>query len=120
MHPFARYVSFTLLRDASFVAVAGVTLLIAFSFDPPLAFKIDGYLALGFALFLLARALVLTEDRMKQSEPWRSIEPKERPDGPQGVTWARERMEETLLRFARNSSGFACALFGTALVISMI
>src|SRR5690606_15462762 len=42
-------------RDTSFVALAAVTLMIGFSFDPPLALKIGGYIAFLFCLGLLYR-----------------------------------------------------------------
>ena len=41
------------LRDASFVALAAVTLMVGFSFDPPLALVIGAHVALMFSLFLL-------------------------------------------------------------------
>jgi hypothetical protein len=120
MDQFTRYVSFALLRDASFVTLAAVTLMVAFSFDPPLALKIAGYLALGFALLLLTRALLMTEAAVVHSEPWQGLEPEERPAGEQAVSWACGRMEETLLRFAKTAAGIACVLFGSALVVAMM
>jgi hypothetical protein len=120
MDKFTRHASFALLRDASFVAVAAVTLMVAFSFDPPLALKIAAYVALGFAVLLLLRALLMTEAAVVESEPWQELEPQDRPAGDEGAVWARERMEETLLRFAKTASGVACALFGSALIVAMM
>jgi hypothetical protein len=120
MDQFTRYVSFALLRDASFVTVAAITLMVAFSFDPPLALKIAAFIALGFALLLLLRALLMTENAVVTTEPWRGLEPQDRPEGDQGKAWACARMEETLLRFAKTASGLACALFCSSLLVAMM
>lgn len=118
MDQFTRYASFTVARDASFAAVAAVTLMVAFSFDPPLALEIAAHVALGFALVLLVRAFLLTESRVIQSEPWRGLEPELRPSGERAAVWARDCMEGILLRFAKTSSGIACGLIGAALIVS--
>jgi hypothetical protein len=120
MDQFTRYASSALMRDASFVTVAAATLMVAFSFNPPLALKIAAYIALGFTLLLLMRALFMTEKMVVHSEPWQGLEPQDRPPGDEGAVWARDRMEETLLRFAKTASGIACALFGSALIVAMM
>jgi hypothetical protein len=120
MDQFTRYASSALMRDASFVTVAAATLMVAFSFNLPLALKIAAYIALGFALLLLLRALLMTDAAVVRSEPWRELEPQDRPEGHDGAVWARERMEETLLRFAKSAAGVACALFGSALIVAMM
>lgn len=120
MDQFTRYVSFALLRDSSFVTVAAMTLMVAFSFDLPLALKIAAYVALGFALLLLMRALLITETTVVHSEPWRGLEPQDRPEGEQGTAWACQRMEEILLRFAKAAAGVACILFSTAMLFAMM
>ena len=50
MIPCERYAFFTLVRDASFVTLAGAMMMVGASFDPPLAFKVGASLALIFAL----------------------------------------------------------------------
>jgi hypothetical protein len=119
MIPCERYAFFTLARDASFFLLGAVTLMIGFSFEPPLAFKIGATIALIFTVILLIRSYLLTEERFRRSEVWRGLEPDERPDGEHGVRIARDYMQELLLRFAKSSSAIAGVLYGSALVLSL-
>jgi Ca2+/Na+ antiporter len=119
MDAFARFAFFTIARDAGFVTLAGATLMVAFSFDPALAFYIGAHVALLFALVLLFRAWRLTEDHIVATEPWRILRPEERPQGDDARRWARERLENVLLRFAKGASGVAGLLSGSALVVSL-
>ena len=48
MNPFARFAFFTMVRDTGFVALAAGTLMVGYSFEPPLAFKIGATVALIF------------------------------------------------------------------------
>ena len=66
---FARFAYFTLVRDTGFVALAAGLLMLAFSFEPPMAFDVGATVALVFALGLLVRVLCLTESRFTRSEP---------------------------------------------------
>jgi hypothetical protein len=120
MEPFSRFAFFTVARDASFVALAAATLMLAFSFHPPLAFCIGAGVTQLFSLGLLLRVGRLTEERLVKSEPWRGLEPPERPFGQAGRRWARNTFEELLLRFAKSASGVASILYGSALVASLI
>lgn len=81
MDRFAQFAFSTALRDASFVALAAVTLMVGFSFNPPLALVVGAHAALIFSLLLLYRVTVLTDERVKRTEPWRVLEPHERPRG---------------------------------------
>ena len=119
MIPCERYALFTLARDASFFLLAAVTLMIGFSFAPPLAFKIGATIALIFTLVLLIRSFLLTEERFRRSEVWRGLEPDERPSGEDGVRIARDYMDYLLLRFAKSASAIAGVLYGSALVLSL-
>ena len=118
MIPFRRFAFFTVARDASFVALAAATLMLAFSFEPALAFKIGATVALIFSLLLLARSYFLTEERFLRSEAWRALNPDERPAGNHGRRLARAQLEELLLRFAKAASGVAGLLYGSALLLS--
>ena len=104
MTPFARFTFFTVARDASFVTLAAATLMVAFSFEPPLAFKIGATVALIFSIGLIIRSYFLTEERLLRSEVWRALRPDERPAGIQGRQLARAQLEELLLRFAKAAS----------------
>ncbi len=119
MIPCERYAFFTLVRDAGFFTLAAIVLMIAFSFEPPLAFEIGASVALFFSVLLLFRSYLLTPDRFRRSEVWRGLTPDERPAGEHGVRIAREYMEEQLLRFAKSSSAIAGLLYGSALILSL-
>lgn len=119
MIPCERYAFFTLARDASFFMVAAVTLMVAFSFAPPLAFKIGATVALIFSIVQLGRSFLLTQERFIRSEVWRGLKPDERPAGEQGIRIARDCMQQLLLHFAKSSSAIASILYGSALVMSL-
>ena len=111
MIPFRRFAFFTVARDASFVTLAAAMLMVAFSFEPPLAFKIGATVALIFSIGLLIRSYLLTEERFQRSEAWRALRPDERPIGDHGQHLARAQLEELLLRFAKAASGIAGILY---------
>jgi hypothetical protein len=119
MDRFVRFSFEVVFRDASFVAVGAVTLMIAFSFDPPLALVIGAHVALIFSLFLLFRVITLTKERLPRTEPWRGLQPVDRPQGDYAVARARDGMEEILLRFSKDSAGVACTLFILSLGVSL-
>ena len=118
MLPCERFACFTLTRDSLFVALAGAVLMVAFSFAPPLAFRIGASVALLFSVFLLARSYFLTDERFRRSEAWRSLTPEERPAGGQGPRLARDQFQLLLLRFARGGAAVAVFLYGSALMFS--
>lgn len=119
MIPCARFAFFTLARDACFVALAAATLMVGFSFAPPLAFKIGATVALIFAIVLLVRSYFLTEERFLRSEAWRALKPEERPADEWGRELARAYLQELMLRFAKGASGIAGVLYCSALVVAV-
>lgn len=119
MDRFAQYAFAVNFRDASFVALAAMTLMVGFSFNPPLALAIGAHVALIFSLFLLHRVTVLTDERVRRTEPWRGLEPHERPRGDSALAIAHDRLEEVLLRFSKSSAGVACTLFILSLGVSL-
>lgn len=118
MFPFTRYAFFTLARDASFVTLAGATMMVAASFEPAVAFKIGATVALTFSLLMLFRSYFLTDERFRRSEVWRALRPDERPAGDHGRLVARAQMEELMLHFAKASAGIAGILYCSALMAS--
>jgi hypothetical protein len=118
MNPFARFAYFTVVRDTSFVMLATGIMMLAFSFELPLAFKIGATVALIYSLALLARVCWLTEERFTRCEAWRILRDEERPSGERGLRWAHAELEALLLRFAKSSAGAASILYGSALVLS--
>jgi hypothetical protein len=118
MDTFARFAFFTIARDAGVSALAAGILMIAYSFNPPLALVIGASVAMFFAGVMLVRALFLTEDRIVSTEPWQVMEPDQRPIGDDGRAGACERFETMLLGAAKNAAGIASMMFGLGLLIS--
>ncbi len=119
MHPCERYTRFTLLRDAGFFAVAAVTMMIGFSFEPALALDIGASVALLFAVVQMFRASRLTEERFRHCEVWQALEPDERPAGPHGIRFALTAAQDEMLRFAKSAAGTAATLYGSGLSVSL-
>jgi broad specificity phosphatase PhoE len=76
-------------------------------------------IALIFSLFLLYRVSVLTVDRVRRTETWRSLPPHERPAGEHSLVRARERLQQAMLHFAKEASGVACVLLVASLAVSL-
>lgn len=119
MNPFTRFAFFTVARDSAFVTLAAMLLMLAFSFEPALAFEVGATIALVFSIGLLARAYFLTEERLERSEVWRALPEEERPPGADGRRWARSQFELLLLQFAKDASAFAGLLYCSALVMAL-
>lgn len=119
MGAFHRFALATIARDATFVALAAATLMVAFSFAPALALSIGANIALLFSLGLVLRAACLKEDRIERTEVWRILQPHERPVGDVGRRSARDDLQELLLRFAQAAAGIAIVLYTTSLLISL-
>jgi hypothetical protein len=118
MDTFARFAFFTIARDASVSAFGAGILMVAYSFNPPLALVIGASVVMFFAGVMLVRALLLTEDRVVSTEPWLVMEPEERPIGDDGRAVACERLETMLFSAAKNASGIASVMFGLGLLMS--
>ena len=120
MNRFAQFAFSTTARDASFVALAAGTLMIAFSFDPVLALHLGGQASLLFCLGLMHRVVRLERGGVLRTEAWKVLEPHERPCDAQSLIGAHDHMQRTLLRFAKGASGTACGLFGASLLVSLL
>lgn len=116
MDTFARFAFFTIARDAGVASFAAGILMIAYSFNPPLALVLGASVAMFFAAVMLVRALFLTEDRVVATEPWQVMEPDQRPDGDDGRAGACQKLETLLLAAAKNAAGIAALLFGLGLL----
>jgi hypothetical protein len=116
---FARFAYFTLFRDAGFFSLVAVMLMMAFSFSLPAAFDAGGVTMLIFAIVLLVRVAFLTEQRFERSEAWSALDEDEKPQGYDGLVWARAERQTMMLRFAKTSAGISGFLFGSALVVSV-
>jgi len=119
MNLFTRFAFFTVARDASFVTLAAMLLMLVFSFRPALALEVGATIALIFCVGLLARVYFLTEERLERSEVWRALPEEERPPGDDGRRWAKGYLELLLLRFAKGASACAGLLYCSALLMGM-
>jgi len=119
MDAFQRFAYFTTARDASFVALAAAMLMLAFSFEPALAFTIGATIAIVFALGLLLRVACLSDEHIVRTEAWRILTPQERPVGEDGRRLARDDLQQTLLRFAKAAAGIAIVLYASSLILSL-
>jgi hypothetical protein len=119
MDRFVRFSFEITFRDASFVALTALVLMFAFSFDLPVALALGAHVFLAFSLFLLFRVMRLTTDRLRRTEPWRGLEPRERPQGDHALARARDGMQDVLLRFSQSAAGVACTLYILSLGTSL-
>ena len=115
MDTFARFAFFTIARDAGVSAFAAGILMLAYSFNPPLALVLGASVAMFFAEVMLVRALFMSEDRVVSTEPWQVMEPEQRPVGDNVRAVACERLETMLLSAAKTASGIASVMFGLGL-----
>ncbi|MBX9591919.1 MAG: hypothetical protein K2X43_21715 [Hyphomonadaceae bacterium] len=119
MGAFRRQAFATAARDATFVAVAAATLMLAFSFAPALSLSIGANIALVFALGMVLRAACLSDEGVERTEAWLILRPQERPSGDAGRRLARDELQDVLLRFAKAAAGAAIVLYGASLVLSL-
>jgi hypothetical protein len=119
MAAFRRFAFAMAARDAAFVALAAATLMIGFSFAPALSLAIGAHAALVFAVAMVLRAACLRDDGIEYTEPWRNLDPKERPAGEAGRRLARDNFQDVLLRFAKAAAGVAVVLYGASLLVSL-
>jgi hypothetical protein len=118
MDAFARFAFFTIARDASVSAFAAGILMLAYSFNPPLALVLGASVAMFFAGVMLVRALFLTEDRVVTTEPWQVMEPEQRPIGDADRAIACQHLETMLLSAAKNAAGIASIMFALGLLLA--
>jgi hypothetical protein len=111
MDRFAQFAFSVVLRDAIFVGLTAMPVMVGFSYNPPLAIAIGAHVALAYSLFLLYRVTILTDERVKKTEAWRELSPRERPMGEVALAIAHDTLEDVLLRFSKGAAGVACMLF---------
>jgi len=116
MISFSRYAFIAMLRDACFVMLAAGLMMVAFRDEPRLSVNVGASMALLFSVILVFRAMYLTEERFLRSEAWLALRAEERPHD---RARARARLQELLLRFAKNAAGVAGLLYGAALLLSI-
>jgi len=109
---------YLLIWHAWLVGLVALVLVVAHRSAFGAALLIAANMALIFAVALSIYAGWLTEERIPRTEAWRATTPSERPAGFAGLRWARNHLEELVLRFAKGASAAAIALSATALVLS--
>jgi hypothetical protein len=119
MDAFARFAFVTVARDALFAGLAGMILMVAYSFDPALALVIGASVAMFFTAVMIFRALFLTEEKVAETDPWLVMQPDERPTGEGGLAYARDRLQTTMLAAAKNGAGVASVLFALGLFLDL-
>ncbi|NWG23964.1 MAG: hypothetical protein HXY30_06020 [Pseudorhodoplanes sp.] len=116
MNKFAQLAFVNAVRDSGFVALAGLTLMTGFSFDPELAFMIGGQISLIFCLGLLYRVSQIERTGICRTETWRMLPPDERPGDGRAIRRAHDDLQRTLLSFAAAAAGVAALLLTLALI----
>jgi hypothetical protein len=103
-------------RAVGFATMAIMLVMLSFAFDPSMAFKAGGVLALILAAILIWYAQTAHHRRPKDTETWLLLEVQHRPHGDQAVLVFANVMEEVYLFFATRA--FAAAV--TMLVASVL
>jgi predicted NBD/HSP70 family sugar kinase len=119
MDTFARSAFVTVATDAFLAALAAMILMVAYSFDPPLALVIGASVAMFFATVMLVRAAFLTEEKVASTNPWLEMQADERPLGKAGLAYARDRLQTVMLAAAKNAAGIASAMFALGLFLDL-
>jgi hypothetical protein len=117
MEPFRHFAILALLRDAGFVTLAAVTLMVGFSFQLSLAFGIGANVAMIYALALILRASLLTPRRIARVEAWKHLRALGDPSRIPDPGRARDAFRDLLLRFAKTACGIAIVLSASSLAL---
>lgn len=112
---FSRYAFIAMVRDACFVMFAAALLMVACSHDLRLSVDAGASMALLFSVVLVVRAVYLTEERLLRCEAWLALRAEERP---RDRAQALARLQELLLRFAKNAAGVAGLLYSSSLMLA--
>jgi hypothetical protein len=116
---FRHFALITIARDAGFVALATVTLMVAFSFKLALALCVGATIQLLFAFWLLLRDATVDESRIARTEPWRILKAHERPVGEAGRCNACHDLHLVLRHFAKAAAAAAILLYSSAIVFGL-
>lgn len=104
-------------RAVFFCWIGIATLVLAFSFDPPLALKVGGVCALILCIALVERYSRTDRTDPRGTELWSMLEPAKRPPRATAHRLVTSVLAETYLRFARWAAGAAIAFFGSAILV---
>lgn len=109
----------SIARACGFSALAITILMLAFSGDPPAAFKCGGIGALLVCVVLVLKAFNATNRDVKVTETWVMLKPDERPSKHVAQQLVGRVLREVYLRFAFKASLVAIGLLGAAVIASV-
>lgn len=114
--PVRRKAIISTARGCGFAGLAGLTAMLGFAGDPPVAMKFGGMCSLLTAFVLLVKASRARLAPYKRTEIWLMLEENERPPAALAQIVIGTARREALLQFALAHALLALALFGLALV----
>jgi hypothetical protein len=107
-------------RGCGFAGVALLTLMFAFSFHLPLAFKAGGIVALMTCFFLLLKGWQAPMRPYKRTEVWYMLRPEDRPPAAVAQTLIGQTLRRTYFTFALHSAGVASGFFAISLLLAIM
>ncbi len=107
-------------RGCGFAGVALLTLMFAFSFHLPLAFKAGGIVALITCFFLLLKGWQAPSRPYKRTEVWYMLRPEDRPPAAVAQALIGQTLRHTYFTFASHSALVASSFFSISLVLAII
>lgn len=110
----------TVFRACGFGALAIFCIMIGMSFNGHLAFQTGGILTLLMVAILLLKAFGAQTKDYRRTEMWLYLTEEERPPAAYAQWASATVLRETYLMFARWTAMIAIALFGLALLFSLL
>ena len=107
-------------RGCGFAGVALLTLMFAFSFHLPLAFKVGGIVALITCLFLLMKGWHAPNRPYKRTELWLMLKPEDRPPAAIAQRIIGQVLRRTYFTFALHSAFVASGFFALSLLLTIL
>jgi hypothetical protein len=117
MEKLRRVAFFSIGRAVAFAGLAIVTVMVGLSFEPVLAFRTGGVLALLLLTALLLKAFRPFRDH-RRTEAWLLLEERDRPDARYAGFVMVTAVREACFWFARWTAGVAAVIWAAALVLA--
>jgi hypothetical protein len=106
-------------RACGFASLGIFCLMFGLSFEPRLAFKAGGFLAVLTALILIYKAHEALTKNYRKTEMWLCLPKTSRPPAAQAQRLSATVLRETYLRFALWASAIAACLWAVALAFAL-
>ncbi len=120
MQEIQRLAELSVARGCGFAALAIFTVMVGLSFEPALAFRAGAALTTLLLCVLALRAARAPAEDHRRTELWVLLPKSVRPAEPYAQRLIATARRDAYLRYARFSAGAAAALWGTAIVGSLI